>query len=50
MTSRAFMIFCGACFLVATAYLALHPDHAWHEVFGEPESHPVEIELEPVRV
>lgn len=37
------------CFAAVAVYFAVHPDHTWHEATGEPESVPVDIEVEPVR-
>lgn len=45
----AILIIRVVCFAIAAAYLALHPDHSWTEVTGEPEHYLVEIEIEPVR-
>lgn len=39
----------AVCFAIGALYFALHPDHTWQEITGEPEHYPVEIEIEPVR-
>jgi hypothetical protein len=42
-----------ACFIAGAVWLAIHPDHRWTEITGEPEHGPastaVPIEIDDVR-